>query len=81
MVTACTVSCENCIYSKTILVCFQYIETDYSILVEVLEPLISVKGKEELATCLVNILHKHGHAKDFLVDIVMAEVDKLGRLP
>ena len=62
--------------------CFflQYIEKDYSILVEVLEPLISVKAKEELATCMVNILHKNGHAKDYLADIVMAEVDKLGEL-
>ena len=58
---------------------FQYIERDYSILVEVLEPVISVKAKEELATCMVNILHKNGHAKDYLSDIVMAEVDKLGQ--
>ena len=59
-------------------VLFQYIETDYSMLVEVLEPQISVKGKEEIATSLVHILQKRNQCKDFLVDIVMAEVDKLG---
>ena len=57
----------------------QYIEREYSILAEVLEPVIRVKAKEELATCLVNVLHKNGHCKDFLTDIVMAEVDKLGK--
>ena len=58
----------------------QYIKTDCSILVEVLEPLLSVKAKEEIATSLVRILQKLGCAQDFLSDIVMAEVDKLGRL-
>ena len=49
-------------------------------LVEVLEPQISVKTKDEIATTMVNILQKLGKATDFLSDIVMAEVDKLGKL-
>ena len=48
-------------------------------LVEVLEPLISVKAKEEIATTMVNILQRLSSAKDFLSDIVMAEVDKIGK--
>ena len=50
-------------------------------LVEVLEPQISVKTKDEIATTMVNILQKLGKATDFLSDIVMAEVDKLGTYP
>ena len=59
---------------------FQFVEKDYSLLVDILEPQISVKAKEELATSLVHILQRRGKAKDFLTDIVMAEVDKLGML-
>lgn len=48
-------------------------------LCDVLEPVVSVKDKEDIATCLVNVLEKLGKAKDFLTDIIMAEVSKLGR--
>ena len=47
---------------------------------DILEPQVSVKAKEELATSLVHILQRRGRAKEFLTDIVMAEVDKLGML-
>ena len=57
---------------------FQYIQRDYMTLVEVLEPQISVKTKDEIASTMVNILQKLGKAPDFLSDIVMAEVDRLG---
>ena len=57
----------------------QYIKTDGSLLVDVLEPLLSVKAKEEIATSLVRILQKLGCVQDFLSDIIMSEVDKLGR--
>ena len=61
------------------LLSFQYVQTDYHVLVEVLEPVLAVRAKEELATSLVHILHKTGHAQDFLTDIIMVEVNKLGQ--
>ena len=58
---------------------FQYLSTDYCQLCEVLEPVISVKDKEDIATCLAHVLQKLGKAKDFLTDIIMAEVSRLGK--
>ena len=49
----------------------EYLTADYALLCEVLEPNISVKAKEEVATSLVRVLHKVGKANDFLVDITM----------
>jgi hypothetical protein len=57
----------------------QYLEADYSILVDILEPQICVKSKDEIARSLVHILQKRSKATEFLSDIVMAEVDKLGK--
>ena len=57
---------------------FQYMQTDFQLLVEVLEPLISVKAKEEIATTMVHTAQRLGNASEFLSDIVMAEVDKIG---
>lgn len=57
---------------------FQYLKTEYTMLAEVLEPIVSVKAKEEIATTMVNIMQHLGCAKQFLSDIVMAEVDRLG---
>ena len=68
------------ILSFKFLFLFQYTHRDYAVLVEVLEPMISVKAKEEIASCLVNIMQKLGQAKEFLTDIVMAEMDRLGNI-
>ena len=54
----------------------EYLTTDYALLCEVLEPNISVKAKEEVATSLVRVLHKVGKANDFLVDITMVSRDE-----
>jgi hypothetical protein len=54
-----------------------YIRDEYSPLVDILEPCISVKAKEEIAACLVSLLHCTGNVNDFLCDIVMTEVDRL----
>lgn len=45
-----------------------------------LEPNLSVKAKEDLATALVRIMHKQQMAKYFLCDLIMSEVDVLGML-
>lgn len=54
-----------------------YLTTEYCQLCEVLEPVVSVKDKEDIGTCLVTILQKLNKAKEFLTDIIMTEVSRL----
>ena len=56
----------------------QYLKTDYKELCEVLEPVVGVKAKEEIATALVAVMQREGYAHKFLSDIVMADVHKNG---
>lgn len=56
----------------------EYLRTDYRPLCEVLEPVIGVKAKEDISTALVHIMQKQGLAKEFLSDIVMMDIDRIG---
>ncbi|XP_055350428.1 LOW QUALITY PROTEIN: disabled homolog 2-interacting protein-like [Paramacrobiotus metropolitanus] len=55
----------------------EYLKSNYVELCRFLEPRIGIKAKEEIATCLVNIMHKMGWASLFLVDVVMEELNVL----
>ncbi|XP_018494269.1 disabled homolog 2-interacting protein [Galendromus occidentalis] len=56
---------------------FQYLKNDYSTLCELLEPSVSVKTKEEVATALVHIMQKQGLATEFVTELVMNDVQKI----
>lgn len=54
-----------------------YLSCNYLPLCNHLEPVLSVRAKEDLATALVRVLHKQKLANDFLCELVMSEVDSL----
>lgn len=53
----------------------------YKQLVESLEPVLSTKVKEDVSDSLVRVMIGLGHDVDFLTDITMAEVSKIGKCP
>ncbi|GAB1606823.1 Rap GTPase-activating,RAS activator like-3,Ras GTPase-activating gap-2,Probable Ras GTPase- [Argonauta hians] len=55
----------------------EYITSNYVSLCEHLEPLVSVRDKEDIATCLVHAMQHLNKANNFLCDVVMAEILRL----
>lgn len=55
-----------------------YLRTDYRALCEVLEPVVGVKAKDDIATAMIHVLHSEGLAQKFLADVVMMDVDRIG---
>lgn len=49
----------------------------YLPLCEQLEPILTVRAKEDFATSLVRVLYKQKLAKEFLCDLIMREVEQL----
>ncbi|KAI6209250.1 putative Ras GTPase-activating protein [Aphelenchoides besseyi] len=54
-----------------------FVRLNYLPLCTGLETCLSVKTKEDFATCLVRVLHRQRVVKDFLCDIIMAEIGQL----
>lgn len=52
--------------------------TDYYTLCEVMESLVSVRDKEDIASTLVHIMQKLDKAKEFLTEVIIGEVLKQG---
>lgn len=58
----------------------EYLKTDYALLCEKLEPVIGVKAKEDIATALVAVMQREKKAPQFLADLVMMDIHRIGKL-
>ncbi|KAI4888227.1 hypothetical protein NFI96_027247 [Prochilodus magdalenae] len=56
----------------------EYVTVGYVEMCSSLEPLLNVRDKEELAGALVHVLQSIGKAKEFLIHLGSAEVQRLG---
>ncbi|XP_017887080.1 probable Ras GTPase-activating protein isoform X4 [Ceratina calcarata] len=55
----------------------EYLKTDYASLCEKLEPIITVKAKEDIATALVAVMQREKKAPQFLADLVMMDIHRI----
>lgn len=78
MIDCCSFTESICFNNSFLLPFPQYLKSDYKPLCEVLEPVIGVKAKEDIATALVHVMQREGLAKQFLADIVMMDIDRVG---
>ena len=53
-------------------------QSNFATLCDVFEPILNAKTKDEIAQTLLRILQYCGKAKEFLCDIIMAEVQHVG---
>ena len=56
----------------------EHLKSDYGALCEKLEPVIGVKAKEDIATALVSVMQREKRAPQFLADLVMMDIHRIG---
>ena len=56
----------------------QYLKENATSLCQLLEPVLSVKAKEDIATTLINIMQAENCAITFLVDLVYTDIQTNG---
>ncbi|KAG8228210.1 hypothetical protein J437_LFUL004335 [Ladona fulva] len=57
----------------------EYLKNEYSTVCEALEPVVGVRAKEDIATALVHVMQREGLAQDFLADLVMMDIHRVGK--
>lgn len=56
----------------------QYLKENATSLCQLLEPVVSVKAKEDIATTLINIMQAEDRAIPFLVNLVFTDIQRMG---
>lgn len=56
----------------------QYLKDNATSLCQLLEPVVSVKSKEDIATTLINIMQKEERAITFLVSLILTDIQRIG---
>ena len=69
-------------FLTSVILCVQFIQSSGSCIevIRALEPSLSLRSKDELSTVIVNVLQSVDAATDFLVELIMDEVNNEGNL-
>ncbi|KAJ8321310.1 hypothetical protein KUTeg_001168 [Tegillarca granosa] len=67
---------KNTLVGLHVVLVLWYLSNEYTTLCEVMEGMVGVRDKEDIATTLVHIMQRLNKAKDFLSDVIMAEIVK-----